>query len=329
MNQTGVIDPDTLKDFWFKVATDPIGKYYIHLPIFKVKGASHNMYFYREGAPKVTIVKARGTKNGKHKLFLVDNPLWMLAHEEFAIDRMTVSEWCYECNGMEYSRWYIDEMDITFREPDYLPQKGEKGMNKELSEKQQRYYIGKAARILRDVVFFGGTDEEVERAVKYSRDIIELCKTNRETIREAEVKYRVKELQKKYCRPAANRKEKIMYLAGRTNYEKHAVGALWAFVMLKDHIDFLKDFDPVTAVGICEPQERISYMKQRTIVGKAARTLYSAMESGAPEDEIKRIARYGLVAIDCVKHQLDMKQAEEKYSFRALYEKYVKKSRNV
>lgn len=80
-------------------------------------------------------------------------------------------------------------------------------MNKELSEKQQRYYIGKAARILRDTVFFGGTDEEVERAVRYSREIIELCKTNHEAIREAEVKYGVRELQKKYCKPAAKRKE--------------------------------------------------------------------------------------------------------------------------
>ena len=164
MNQSGVIDQDSLKGFWFKVATDPIGKYYIHLPIFKVKGASHKMYFYREGAPRVTIVKAKGKKNGEGKTFLVDDPR-MLAYEEFAIDRMVVSEWRHECNGTEYSSWYIDEMDITFREPDYLPQKGEKGMNKELSEKQQRYYIGKAARVLRDTVFFGGTDEEVERAV--------------------------------------------------------------------------------------------------------------------------------------------------------------------
>lgn len=206
MNQTGVIDPDTLKGFWFKVATDPIGKYYIHLPIFKVKGASHKMYFYREGAPRVTIVKAKGKKNGEYKSFSIDN-LRILAHEEFAIDRMTVSEWRYECNGIECSTWYIDEMDITFREPDYLPQKGEKSMCKELSEKQQRYYVGKAARILRDTVFFGGTDEEVERAVRYSREIIELCKTNREAIKEAETKYGVRELQKKYCKPMKNRKE--------------------------------------------------------------------------------------------------------------------------
>lgn len=206
MNQSGVIDRDSLKGFWFKVATDPIGKHYIHLPIFKVKGASHKMYFYREGAPRVTIVKAKGKKNGEYKTFLVDNPR-ILAHEEFAIDRMVVSELRYECNGMEYSRWYIDEMDIIFREPDYLPQKGVKSMSKELSEKQQRYYIGKAARILRDTVFFGGTDEEVERAVKYSRDIIELCKANREAIKEAEVKYGVRELQKKYCKPMKNRKE--------------------------------------------------------------------------------------------------------------------------
>ena len=207
MDHSVVINPDTLKGFWFKVATDPIGKHYIHLPIFKVKGASHKMYFYRKGVPRVTLVKARGTKNGEYKSFLVDNPLWMLAHEEFAIDRMVISEWCYECNGTEYSTWYIDEMDITFREPDYLPQKGEKSMCKELTEKQQRYYVGKAARILRDTVFFGGTDEEVERAVRYSREIIELCKTNREAIRETEVKYGIKELQKKYCIPAANRNE--------------------------------------------------------------------------------------------------------------------------
>ena len=206
MNQSVVINPDTLKGIWFKVATDPIGKHYIHLPIFKVKGASHKMYFYREGAPRVTIVKAKGKKNGEYKTFLVDNPR-ILAHEEFAIDRMVVSEWHYECNGTEYSRWYIDEMDITFRETDYLPQKEEKSMSTELSEKQQRYYVGKAAKILRDVVFFSGTDEEVERAVRYSREIVELCKTNREAIREAEVKYGVRELQKKYCVPAAKRKE--------------------------------------------------------------------------------------------------------------------------
>lgn len=206
MNQSSVINPDTLKGLWFKVATDPIGKHYIHLPIFQVKGASHKMYFYREGAPRVTIVKARGEKNGEYKSFLLDNPR-ILAHEEFAIGRMAVSEWRYDFNGTEYSRWYIDEMDITFRKPDYLPQKGEKSMNKELTEKQQRYYIGKAARILRDTVFFGGTDEEVERAVRYSREIIELCKTNHEAIREAEVKYGVRELQKKYCKPMKNRKE--------------------------------------------------------------------------------------------------------------------------
>ena len=206
MNQSGVIDKGSLKGFWFKVCTDPIGKRYIHLPIFKVKGASHKMYFYREGAPKVTIVKARGEKNGEYKSFLVDNPR-ILAHEEFAIDRMVVSEWRYDFKGTEYSRWYIDEMDITFRKTDYLPQKEEKSMSTELSEKQQRYYVGKAARILRDTVFFGGTDEEVERAVRYSREIIELCKTNRETIREAEAKYGVRELQKKYCKPMKNRKE--------------------------------------------------------------------------------------------------------------------------
>lgn len=206
MDQSCVINPDTLKGFWFKVVTDPVGKHYIHLPIFKVKGASHNMYFYREGAPRVTIVKAKGKKNGEYKSFLVDN-LRILVHEEFAIDRMAVSEWRYECNGMECSRWYIDEMDITFREPDYLPQKVEEIMGNELSAKQQRYYVGKAGRILRDVVFFGGTDEEVERAVKYSREIIELCKANHEAIREAEAKYGIKELQKKYCRPATKRKE--------------------------------------------------------------------------------------------------------------------------
>jgi hypothetical protein len=206
MNQMVVIEPDALKGFWFKVATDPIGKYYIHLPIFKVKGASHNMYFYREGAPKVTIVKARGEKNGEYKSFLIDNP-WILAHEEFAINRMVVSEYRYEFNGTEYSRWYIDEMDITFRKTDYLPQKEEKSISPELSEKQQRYYVGKAAKILRDVVFFGGTDEEVERAVRYSREIIDISKSSREAVHEAEEKYGIKELQKKYCRPAANRKE--------------------------------------------------------------------------------------------------------------------------
>lgn len=206
MNQSGVIDQDSLKGFWFKVATDPIGKHYIHLPIFKVKGASHKMYFYREGAPRVTIVKAKGKKNGEYKTFLTNNP-WILANEEFAIDRMVVSEWRYEFKEMEYSRWYIDEMDITFRKTDYLPQKVEESMDNELSAKQHRYYMGKAARIIRDVVFFGGTDEEVERAVKYSREIIKLSKANRKSIREAETKYGIKELQKKYCRPAANRKE--------------------------------------------------------------------------------------------------------------------------
>lgn len=80
-------------------------------------------------------------------------------------------------------------------------------MKQELSEKRQRYYVGKAARILCDVIFFGGTDEEVERAVKYSREIIELSKSSREALHEAEEKYGIKELQKKYCRPAANGKE--------------------------------------------------------------------------------------------------------------------------
>ena len=31
MNQSGVIDKGSLKGFWFKVCTDPIGKRYIHL----------------------------------------------------------------------------------------------------------------------------------------------------------------------------------------------------------------------------------------------------------------------------------------------------------
>lgn len=206
MNQSVVINPDTLKGIWFKVATDPIGKHYIHLPVFQVKGASHKMYFYREGVSRITVVKARGAKTGEYKTFLGDS-LRILAHEEFAIDRMVVSEWRYEFKDVEYSRWYIDEMDIRFRKSDYWPQKEEKSMGEGLSEKQQRYYVGKASRILRDVVFFGGTDEEVESAVKYSREIIELSKANREAIREAEAKYGIKELQKKYCIPATKRKE--------------------------------------------------------------------------------------------------------------------------
>jgi len=106
-------------------------------------------------------------------------------------------------------------------------------------------------------------------------------------------------------------------------------GTLLTIAMLKDHIDFLKDFDPVTAVDICEPHECITYTKQKIIVGKATRTLYAAMHGGATEDEIRRIAQYGLVAIDCVKHHLDMKQADEKYGFGMLYEKYVKKPHNT
>ena len=47
----------------------------------------------------------------------------------------------------------------------------------------------------------------VGSAVRYSREIIGLCKTNHEAIREAEVKYGIRELQKKYCKPAAKRKE--------------------------------------------------------------------------------------------------------------------------
>ena len=206
MDHSVVINPDTLKGLWFKVDTDLAGKHFIHLPVFQVKGASRNMYFYREGAPRVTYVKAK-VKNGEYKTFWTDAP-WILAHEEFAIDRMAVSEWRYEFKETEYSRWYIDEMDITFRKTDYLPQKGEKHMGEGLSEKQRRYYVGKASRVLRDVVFFGGTDEEIERAVKYSREVIELSKANREAIKEAEEKYGVKELQKKYCIPASKRKEK-------------------------------------------------------------------------------------------------------------------------
>ena len=112
MLHTCAINPDTLKGLLFQLLTDSTGAGYIKIPIFLVKGASHNMYFYRDAHHK-TIVKARMGNTGEYKPLIMD-PALALMYGKFAIDRMTVSDWYAEDKGRSVIRWYIDEMDVTF-----------------------------------------------------------------------------------------------------------------------------------------------------------------------------------------------------------------------
>lgn len=96
---------------------------------------------------------------------------------------------------------------------------------------------------------------------------------------------------------------------------------------LKDHIDFLKDFNPPYdeelkwGPGHWEEKE---YNKHRLYVGRVVRIAYATTYRGGTKEEVERACKCALVTIDAAKHRLNYKKAFEKYDMKELEDKYVR-----
>lgn len=105
---------------------------------------------------------------------------------------------------------------------------------------------------------------------------------------------------------------------------KHAAGTVLGIWEMRDHIDFLKDFDPKKEAEAMPPYDRLSHNQHRLILGRAARTVEAVLRMGATQEEIERAVKFAFIAIDAEKHQLDIRKAMVKYGFRELEDKYAK-----
>lgn len=92
---------------------------------------------------------------------------------------------------------------------------------------------------------------------------------------------------------------------------------------LRDHIDFLKDFDPRKAVQMTQPPSKLSHKQHQLLIGRAAKVVYATLGAGTWE-EVERAVKFFLVMIDAEKHLLDVDEAKEKYGFKELEDKYVR-----
>lgn len=107
--------------------------------------------------------------------------------------------------------------------------------------------------------------------------------------------------------------------------KKHSdpsVGILVGITYLREHIDFLQDFDPRCDVEHIHPGESLGPDRHRLLLGRAARTLWNVMQRGGTEEELIRATKFALIAVDAEKHLLDTEQAKVKYGFRDLESKY-------
>lgn len=104
---------------------------------------------------------------------------------------------------------------------------------------------------------------------------------------------------------------------------KHAAGTLWGIWEMRDHIDFLKDFDTLTDVDTVPHELRVTHRQYQLILGRAVKTVYATLLNGTKE-EIERAIKFAFIAIDCQKHSLDILQARRKYGFDELEDKYVR-----
>lgn len=76
--------------------------------------------------------------------------------------------------------------------------------NERMTPAKHRYITGRAVKILHNVIFCGGTKDEIERAVKFSLIALDAMKWHLD-VNAAEAKYGVKELYEKYCYTATNK----------------------------------------------------------------------------------------------------------------------------
>lgn len=106
-------------------------------------------------------------------------------------------------------------------------------------------------------------------------------------------------------------------------YSEQAAGTLWGIWEMRDYIDFLKDFDPLTDVGTVDREMNVNSKQYQLILGRAAKTVYATLLNGTKE-EIVRAIKFAFIAIECEKHSLDILQARWKYGFDELEEKYVR-----
>lgn len=103
---------------------------------------------------------------------------------------------------------------------------------------------------------------------------------------------------------------------------------------LKDHLDFLKDFDPRTDVSTIEPgpikaiAAAVKYHRQHKVeLGKAVRLVYAVLENGTQE-EFERAVKYSMIVLDAEKHLLNTVEASEKYGVQELIAKYVQPAKS-
>lgn len=104
---------------------------------------------------------------------------------------------------------------------------------------------------------------------------------------------------------------------------EHAAGTLWGIWEMRDHIDFIKDFDTLTDVDTVDWEMNVNSKQYQLILGRAAKTVYATLLNGTKE-EIERAIKFAFIAIDCQKHSLDILQARRKYGFDELEDKYVR-----
>lgn len=102
-----------------------------------------------------------------------------------------------------------------------------------------------------------------------------------------------------------------------------AIGSARTIWELKDHIDFLKDFDPRKAVQSYPPPFKLTHNQYQHLIGRATNTIYATLGAGTQE-EIERAAKFYIIVLDADKHLLDVDEAKEKYGFDELEDKYVR-----
>ena len=76
-----------------------------------------DLWFFSNTSTKTSLIRARLKKNAKNKQPHYESvALKVLIGQEFCIDRLVLSVWHAEFKGRKFTKYYIEEMDVTVPE---------------------------------------------------------------------------------------------------------------------------------------------------------------------------------------------------------------------
>ena len=73
---------------------------------------------------------------------------------------------------------------------------------------------------------------------------------------------------------------------------------------------------------VCDGTNGLSPQRHKVLVGKISNLIADMTLAGATEDELIKVVKYSMVAIDALRYNLDYKKAADDLNYSKFYKKY-------